>query len=147
MSDTVNHPKHYQTVPNVECIEVVRHFNFNLGNVIKYIWRAGHKEGTTALEDLRKAAWYLQDEIERREKREVQPTIVNPEPNWSLAPKWAEWWAIDANGSAFYYDKEPLRGPTNTVWIPNGTDYKVLNAANYPIGTYDWKASKRRRTE
>lgn len=63
--DTIN-PKHYKTHPSgIEAIEVVRHMNFNLGNVVKYIWRAGIK--TDALEDLRKAAWYLNDEIKRLE--------------------------------------------------------------------------------
>jgi hypothetical protein len=63
MSDAVNHPSHYGQVPGVECIDVVRHFNFNRGNAIKYIWRAGLKGNE--IEDLRKAAFYIQDEIER----------------------------------------------------------------------------------
>ncbi len=63
--DTVNHPPHYSTIPGVECIDVVRHMNFNRGNAIKYIWRAGSKGDT--VEDLRKAIWYLQDEIKRLE--------------------------------------------------------------------------------
>lgn len=40
--------------------------NFNLGNVIKYIWRAGLKGQDVSIQDLEKAAWYLKDEIERR---------------------------------------------------------------------------------
>lgn len=65
MDDPVNHPKHYTSHPSgVECIEVTRHMNFNLGNVVKYLWRAGLKNEAT-LEDLRKAAWYLNDEIRR----------------------------------------------------------------------------------
>ena len=59
----VDHPDHYNQVPGIECIQVVRHFNFNLGNAIKYIWRAGHKGDI--LEDLEKAVWYIQDEIKR----------------------------------------------------------------------------------
>lgn len=66
--DAVNRPKHYNMHPSgVECIEIVRHMNFNLGNVIKYIWREGIKGTETPLEDLKKAAWYLNDEIKRRE--------------------------------------------------------------------------------
>jgi hypothetical protein len=62
--DPVNHPKHYTSHPSgVECIDVVRHMNFNRGNAIKYVWRAGEKG--PAVEDLRKAIWYLQDEIKR----------------------------------------------------------------------------------
>lgn len=63
MSDAVKHPDHYNRVPGVECIQVVQHFNFNLGNAIKYIWRSGHKG--KAVEDLRKAIQYLEFEIER----------------------------------------------------------------------------------
>lgn len=69
MKEKVNHPKHYNSHPSgVECIEIVRHMNFNLGNVVKYLWRAGLKGKGVELEDLKKAAWYLNDEIERREK-------------------------------------------------------------------------------
>jgi hypothetical protein len=60
----VNHPKHYNTnASGIECIEVVRHMNFNKGNAIKYVWRAGDKG--KEIEDLEKAIWYLQDEIKR----------------------------------------------------------------------------------
>lgn len=63
--DSVNHPKHYTSHPSgVECLQVVRHMGFNLGNVIKYVWRADLKND--AIEDLEKAAFYLNDEIARR---------------------------------------------------------------------------------
>lgn len=62
--DLVNQPPHYKAHPSgVECIQITEHFNFNLGNAIKYIWRAGLKGN--AVEDLKKAAWYLSREIER----------------------------------------------------------------------------------
>ena len=65
-NDSVNHPAHYTSHPSgVECIQITRWMNFNLGNAIKYIWRAGNKGN--ALEDLKKARWYLDDEIKRRE--------------------------------------------------------------------------------
>jgi len=64
--DPVNHPAHYTTHPSgVECIQITEHMGFNLGNAVKYIWRADAKGN--ALEDLRKAAWYLEREIARRE--------------------------------------------------------------------------------
>lgn len=67
----VNHPKHYNEHPSgVECIEVVRHMSFNLGNAIKYLWRDGIKDEEMPLQDLKKAAWYLNDEIQRREGNE-----------------------------------------------------------------------------
>ena len=66
MSDQINHPPHYTSHPSgVECIAVVEHFGFCIGNAMKYLWRAGLKGD--AIEDLRKAAWYVQREIERRE--------------------------------------------------------------------------------
>lgn len=71
MGEAVNHPKHYNEHPSgIECIEIVRHMNFNLGNVVKYIWRAGLKDEQPTIQDLMKAAWYLNDEIDRREKIE-----------------------------------------------------------------------------
>ncbi len=64
--DPVNHPFHYTVHPSgVECIEITRHMSFNLGNALKYIWRADHKGNV--VEDLKKARWYLDDEIRRRE--------------------------------------------------------------------------------
>ena len=65
--ETVNHPRHYNAHPSgVECITIVEHMSFNVGNAIKYLWRADEKGN--ALEDLKKAAWYVQREIEKREK-------------------------------------------------------------------------------
>lgn len=63
--DNVNHPKHYTEHPSgVECIQITEHMNFCLGNAMKYIWRASLKNGT---EDLRKASWYINREIQRLE--------------------------------------------------------------------------------
>jgi len=65
--DLVNHPPHYKNHPSgVECIQITEHMNFCLGNAIKYIWRAGEKEGTDEIQDLEKAVWYVRREIERR---------------------------------------------------------------------------------
>ncbi len=62
--DAVNHPKHYTDHPSgVECIQITEHMNFCLGNAIKYLWRAGEKGDT--VEDLQKAVWYINREIER----------------------------------------------------------------------------------
>lgn len=67
--DNVNHPKHYTNHPSgVECIQVTEHMNFCLGNAIKYIWRAGFKEGSSMKQDLEKAIWYLQREIQKIER-------------------------------------------------------------------------------
>lgn len=67
--DAVNHPKHYNSHPSgVECIAITRHMGFNLGNVVKYVWRDGIKDAETPIQDLEKAMWYLRDEIEMRKK-------------------------------------------------------------------------------
>lgn len=66
--DMVNHPPHYKEHPTgVECIDIVEEFNFNVGNAIKYLWRAGLKGNE--IEDMRKAVWYINREIERRNKQ------------------------------------------------------------------------------
>jgi hypothetical protein len=76
-SDKVNHPSHYTWLKDlcgIEVIDITRHMDFNLGNSIKYILRSGHKkeEGYTdkqkTIEDLKKAIWYLNDEINMLER-------------------------------------------------------------------------------
>lgn len=65
--DVVNHPPHYTNHPSgIECIQITEHMGFNLGNAIKYVWRADLKG--SSLEDLRKAIWYIDREIQKREK-------------------------------------------------------------------------------
>lgn len=64
--DAVNHPKHYKEHPSgVECIQITEHMGFNLGNAVKYIWRCDLKKD--AIEDLKKAIWYLEREVKLRE--------------------------------------------------------------------------------
>lgn len=65
LQDSVNHPDHYTKHPSgVECIQITEHMGFNLGNAVKYIWRCDFKHD--AIEDLRKAAFYINREIARR---------------------------------------------------------------------------------
>lgn len=75
VNDPVKHPSHYTSDPSgVECLQITRHRNFAIGNAIKYLWRAGLKtvEGKSAIdkqvEDLRKAIFYIEDEIKRLEQ-------------------------------------------------------------------------------
>ena len=65
--EMVDHPKHYN-MGKYEAIDVIEDWElgFNLGNTVKYISRAGHKDNI--LQDLKKAAWYLDREIKRIEK-------------------------------------------------------------------------------
>jgi hypothetical protein len=70
-ADMVNHPPHYTAHPSgVECIEITRHMTFNIGNAMKYLWRSGLKGGSVdkQVEDLKKAIFYINDEIERVSK-------------------------------------------------------------------------------
>ena len=65
--DMVNHPPHYTSHPSgVECIDITRHMGFNLGNALKYIWRADLKHDDNGVEDLKKAIFYLNDELNKR---------------------------------------------------------------------------------
>lgn len=66
--DLVNHPPHYTSHPSgVECIQITEHMGFNLGNALKYIWRADLKKD--AIEDMKKAVFYLNREIAKRTKK------------------------------------------------------------------------------
>ena len=70
MSNDPINPSHYKEHPSgVECIQITEHMGFNLGNAIKYIWRADLKH-EDSIEDLKKARWYLDREIQRRERRD-----------------------------------------------------------------------------
>lgn len=73
VADAVNHPSHYNSDPSgVECIEITRHRNFNIGAAFKYLWRAGLKEDASLdslekeIEDLEKAIFHIKDEIKRK---------------------------------------------------------------------------------
>ena len=62
-------PSHYRTHPSgVECIQITEHMGFNLGNAVKYIWRADLKHDDGGMEDLTKALWYIEREITRGTK-------------------------------------------------------------------------------
>lgn len=68
--DNINHPSHYTSHPSgIECIDIAEHHDFCIGNVIKYLWRAGLKseDGISKkekqIEDLKKAIWYIKREI------------------------------------------------------------------------------------
>lgn len=65
-NDPVNHPLHY-TDTKIEVIDYIedKGLNFNLGNVVKYVSRAGKKDKNKTIEDLKKGAWYLDREIKR----------------------------------------------------------------------------------
>jgi hypothetical protein len=68
--EAVNHPAHYGGADNpYEPIKIIEHYGlgFCLGNLIKYVLRAGRKSKATYIEDLKKGRWYLDREIQRLE--------------------------------------------------------------------------------
>jgi len=65
--DSVDHPAHYTAYSGLEVIQLVEQMNFNRGNAVKYIARAGLKSKETEIEDLKKAVWYVNREIRRLE--------------------------------------------------------------------------------
>lgn len=79
MNDTVNNPRHYTAHPSgIECIQVAEHMGFNLGNALKYIWRCDLKQD--AIEDLKKASWYIEREIARRETEAIKVASPHSQP-------------------------------------------------------------------
>lgn len=72
MNDEINKAPHYNNHPSgVECIQIIEHFSFNLGNAMKYCWRHGLKPNNCAVKDLKKARYYIDREIERIENNET----------------------------------------------------------------------------
>lgn len=71
-NSAVDHPRHYTSHPSgIEAIEICRHDNFNCGNAMKYIFRRGKKDDE--IQDLKKAIWYLNDEVKRLEAIKAKP--------------------------------------------------------------------------
>ena len=68
-NDEVNHPVHYTAYEGIEVIQLTEQMNFNRGNAVKYIARAGLKSYDTEILDLQKALWYIQREINRVEAK------------------------------------------------------------------------------
>ena len=64
-TDAINHPSHYTQYKGVEVIDITEQLNFNRGNAVKYIARAGYKSEDTEIQDLKKAKWYVEREISR----------------------------------------------------------------------------------
>ena len=72
--EKVDHPQHYNKHPSgIECIDIIEHFQYNIGAAMKYLWRAGLKPDVELVEDLRKAIWYIEREISRLENESDIP--------------------------------------------------------------------------
>jgi len=68
----IDHPNHYRSSTGHEAIDVIDAWGlgFSLGNALKYISRAGHKDPSKAIEDLEKAVWYINHEIAMLKKKD-----------------------------------------------------------------------------
>lgn len=64
-NDPVNHPAHYTAYDGLEIIDLTEQMMSNRGNAVKYIARAGLKNPDTEIEDLQKAKWYIEREVQR----------------------------------------------------------------------------------
>jgi len=122
VEDRVNHPSHYNSHPSgIEFIEVGRWFNFNVGNAMKYLWRAGLKDEagievlTKHIEDLKKAQWYIADEIKRVEKELATPKPGLDQTEGKLMDEWSK--VNDA--SKEYYDHSGIVPPHISEKIEN----------------------------
>ena len=82
-TDNVNHPAHYNSrTDGIECIDIIRHYTYDIGCAVKYLWRAGLKseqglsDREKKLEDLHKALWYVNDyRINGTKPRVLTPNI------------------------------------------------------------------------
>lgn len=124
-NDSINHPSHYNQYEGIEVIDLVEQMNFNKGNAVKYITRAGFKNPETEIEDLKKAQWYIEREIQRLHKKVMD---VSPVEN-----------KVDDQGSQNNYEtlqyilKNNITGQDlpsvcgnrlcNMVWNLAGVDY------------------------
>ena len=133
--DPINHPPHYTQHPSgVECITITEHYNFNVGNAIKYLWRAGLKDGTDAASDLRKAAWYVRREIER--VADVDTPIVFTDVVQDFPPV-----ETLAQVAAAYADRYAPQPDTDDITVTDslyGDHIAAHNASGLPWGnTHD----------
>lgn len=121
--DMVNHPPHYTSGDAkcsacgkaIECIDVTQHMPFTIGNAVKYLWRQGLKG--SAVEDLKKAAWYIAREIERR-SRAARDEIVPPPPPTALRIE-----VPYPPGVTLALEPEPMKAaPTPPLAVPGNGD-------------------------
>ncbi|MGW0245089.1 DUF3310 domain-containing protein [Nocardia goodfellowii] len=109
MNDIINHPTHYADgwTGGAEVIDITEHLNFCRGNAIKYLARAGKKDPSKELEDLKKARWYIDREIQRLDTDPIIPpgtsvirtTKAEPFFDVSEPRKWERWDLIPADVS------------------------------------------------
>lgn len=117
---TVDHPDYYRADTGHEAIDVIEAWGlgFNLGNALKYIARAGRKGN--AVEDLEKAAWYVQREIQRR-----TPSAPPAKPHYRVAQRQGKAAIVDEDGDARWLlsEGEAQRLAATLRWAVDQADY------------------------
>lgn len=110
MTDIINHPPHYAEgfSNGAEVIDITENLNFNRGNAVKYIARAGKKNPDTEVEDLRKAVWYLNRELSRLGHTEA----ANELGDFGAVPRPARVW-------------------DDWAYVPEGVTYKGTDGGTY----------------
>jgi hypothetical protein len=151
-ADPINHPPHYLTHPSgIECIEIAEGFSFNIGNAIKYLWRADEKGAP--IDDLSKARWYIEREIGRRLNAAALAMKEEDEcdtTNWSVrAEKPTEVPQTDVvpNHPLEYLKKKSDEGDAEAQWIL-GNAYLFGRGVEKNKEEADrlWKLSQQKRT-
>lgn len=114
--DPVDHPAHYTAYP-VEVIELTEHLSFCRGNAVKYLARAGKKEGADELEDLRKAAWYVDREIARLEAERGLTTVARVDPSeYPDVPPYPSGYRVDCtHPGCTWYTWAAWSGPVESL--------------------------------
>lgn len=140
-NDNVNHPSHYAD-GKIEVIDFIedKKLGFNLGNTVKYISRAGKKNPDKYVEDLQKAAWYLNREIENNTKINLNKMIEEKNNPISDSADW-KFKRADAvtvkehdklelknkNGVIHDYFLDNIKGKVYTVFFENGSGVFMEN--------------------
>lgn len=88
----------------------------------------------------------MQAEADKRKPKGLPEVLF--EPDWSVAPDWASWWAVDMNGDSHWYSFEPVKNLEINEWTlqnnGEGAD-NVFDADSSSIYKVDWKDSLRKR--
>lgn len=109
MTDNVNHPSHYADgwSNGAEVIDITENLNFNRGNAVKYIARAGKKDASKELEDLQKAEFYLKREIARlKDDSVIDAEVVEPRVWMKLSEVPRDVKVTDKAGDQYEFDAD-----------------------------------------
>jgi hypothetical protein len=124
MAAVIDHPLYYNQLGNIECIDVIQHFDFCVGSAMKYLWRAGLKEGAADIDDYKKALWYIQRKIELCENSQTETGLAQP-PTGSgstvVSTEKQYTYGGDLNNllddGYAYYSKRCLKCGANTMYV------------------------------